>query len=89
MQFEEFRQFLDRSSGTVEADKPIPPAFAGARHFRWGLFRLSTKLPRSDSIPADSFSKQGVNVIVFYYGDTDVRTVVAFARPRPGTVHQE
>jgi hypothetical protein len=44
MQFEEFRQFLDRSSGTVEADEPIPPAFAGARHFRWWLFRLSPKL---------------------------------------------
>ncbi len=42
------------------------------------------KAIRSDSVPAESFSKQGVNVIVFYYGDTDVRTAVALRDLGPG-----
>ncbi len=42
------------------------------------------KAIQSDSVPADSFSKQGVNVIVFYYGGSDVRTVVALRDLGPG-----
>ncbi len=81
-------------SGTVNAidpkDKTIDIKTADGSE---GMFKDLTKanVPldfdkaiRSDSIPADGFSKQGVNVIVFYYGDTDVRTVVALRDLGPG-----
>jgi hypothetical protein len=37
------------------------PAFAGARHFRWCLLRLSPKLPRNSQIK----SRQ---LFLYYYG---------------------
>jgi hypothetical protein len=81
-------------SGTVSAidakDKTIDIKTADGSE---GMFKDLTKADvsmdfdkaiRSDSIPAESFSKQGVNVIVFYYGDTNVRTVVALRDLGPG-----
>ena len=81
-------------SGTVSAidakDKTIDIKTADGSE---GMFKDLTKADvaldfdkaiRSDSTPAESFSKQGVNVIVFYYGDTDVRTVVALRDLGPG-----
>ncbi len=44
------------------------------------------KAIRSDSVPADSFSRHGADVIVFYYGDSDVRTVVALRDLGPGPI---
>ncbi len=32
---------------------------------------------RADSTPAEAFTKKGANVIVYYFGDRDVRTAVA------------
>src|ERR1700740_715819 len=32
---------------------------------------------RADSIPASAFTKKGAHVIVYYFGDGDVRTAVA------------
>lgn len=81
-------------SGTVSAidakDKTININTADGSE---GMFKDLTKANvsldfnkaiQSDSIPAGSFSRQGVNVIVFYYGDTDVRTVVALRDLGPG-----
>jgi hypothetical protein len=81
-------------SGTVSAidskDKTIDIKTADGSE---GMFKDLTKADtsldfdkaiRSNSVPAESFSKQGVNVIVFYYGDSDVRTVVALRDLGPG-----
>ena len=51
-----------------------------------GLFKETTmsnvsldfaKDLRADSIPADSFTKKGTHVIVYYFGDSDERTAIA------------
>jgi hypothetical protein len=74
-------------SGTVRAINPdiqmieITTDDGSSGHFRWlrksdGTVELN-KTISADAVPAEKYTSKGTHVIVYYFGDGDVRTAIA------------
>jgi hypothetical protein len=90
------QQRVHALAGTVTSINPkismieIETDDGSSAHFRWlkksdGEIEFD-KTVSADAIPADKFTAKGAHVIVYYFGDGDVRTVVALHDLGDGSV---
>jgi len=93
------QQTIHAVSGTVRAINPkiqmleITTDDSSSGHFQWvkksdGAIQFD-KTVSADAIPADKFTAKGNHVIVYYFGDDTVRTVVAVRDLGDGSVAKE
>src|ERR1022692_253736 len=90
------QQRIHAVSGTVTSINPkiemieVTTDDGSSAHFRWlkksdGSIEFD-KTVSADAIPADKFTTKGNHVIVYYFGDGDVRTAVALHDLGDGSV---
>jgi hypothetical protein len=90
------QQRVHALSGTVTSINPkigmieIDTDDGSSAHFRWlkkadGEIEFD-KTVSADAVPADKFTTKGARVIVYYFGEGDLRTVVALRDLGDGSV---
>lgn len=93
------QQIIHAVSGTVRAINPniqmleVTTDDGSSGHFRWlrksdGAIQFD-KTVSAEATPADKFTAKGNHVIVYYFGDDEVRTVVAVRDLGDGSVAKE